>query len=62
MSYSDKTLSPSKNIQNNNFVSLNVHQEIRHALSKFLSYDNLSPTYQAYIAASLVDTEPSNYA
>lgn len=43
------------------FVSLNIHQDKPYTLSKFISYDNISPTYQSFIAASSSISEPTIY-
>ncbi|XP_049391420.1 uncharacterized protein LOC125855737 [Solanum stenotomum] len=43
------------------FVSLNIHQEVPYALSKYVSYGRLSKEYMAYIAASSSVTEPTTY-
>lgn len=46
----------------NDLVSLNIPQEVPYALLKYISYNNLSPTYQAYLSVSSTSTiEPSNY-
>ncbi|XP_075103728.1 uncharacterized protein LOC142178296 [Nicotiana tabacum] len=45
----------------NDFVSLNIQQDNPYALSKFISYENISPTYQSFIAASYFISEPTNY-
>lgn len=41
------------------FVSINVHQNIPYRMSTYLSYDQLFPHYQAFIASSSFDVEPA---
>lgn len=43
------------------FVSLNVHNGVSYPISKYISYANPSPKYQAYIAATLNLVEPTTY-
>ncbi|XP_060182349.1 uncharacterized mitochondrial protein AtMg00820-like [Lycium barbarum] len=44
------------------FVSLNIHEDTPYALNKYLSYDTLSPKYQAYVVVFSSTTEPKNYS
>ncbi|XP_070053224.1 uncharacterized protein [Nicotiana tomentosiformis] len=44
------------------FFSLNVHQDEPYAISKFLTYDNLIPTYQACLTAASNIIEPNFYS
>ncbi|XP_016451704.1 putative mitochondrial protein AtMg00820 [Nicotiana tabacum] len=44
------------------FVSLNIHQDVPYALDKYISYDRISPKYQAYVAATSSITEPTSYS
>ncbi|XP_075102891.1 uncharacterized protein LOC142177593 [Nicotiana tabacum] len=43
------------------FVCLNVHQEVPYAISKYVSYEQLSSTYQAYIATTSIETKLTSY-
>nr|XP_033514035.1 uncharacterized protein LOC117278679 [Nicotiana tomentosiformis] len=43
------------------FVSLNIHQNVPNALDQYISYDKLSPKYQAYVAVTSPIAEPTNY-
>lgn len=45
----------------NDFVSLNIHHEVPYAMSQYIAYNNVSPSYQEYVAASSSTTEPTNY-
>jgi len=42
------------------FVSLNVH-EGPYSLDKYVSYNNIAPTYQTYLAKMSNETEPQSY-
>ncbi|XP_059295461.1 uncharacterized mitochondrial protein AtMg00820-like [Lycium ferocissimum] len=44
------------------FVSLNIHEDTPYGLNKYLSYERLSPKYQAYIATFSSTTEPTSYS
>nr|XP_018626147.1 uncharacterized mitochondrial protein AtMg00820-like [Nicotiana tomentosiformis] len=44
------------------FVSLNIHQDEPYALSKFLTYDNITPKYKAYIATTSNIIESITYS
>ncbi|XP_019240161.1 PREDICTED: uncharacterized protein LOC109220153 [Nicotiana attenuata] len=44
------------------FVSLNIHQDEPYELSKFLTYDNITPKYKAYIASASNIIEPTTYS
>lgn len=44
------------------FVSLNIHQDEPYALSKFLTYENITPKYKAYIAATSNIIELTTYS
>ncbi|XP_075096561.1 uncharacterized protein LOC142174629 [Nicotiana tabacum] len=44
------------------FVSLNVHHDVNYPISNYLSYENISPKYQAYISTFSTTTEPNSYA
>ncbi|XP_047267613.1 uncharacterized protein LOC124898041 [Capsicum annuum] len=44
------------------FISLNIHQKEPYAIGKYLTYDALSPKYQAYIAKSSTTTELATYS
>ncbi|KAH0647236.1 hypothetical protein KY285_032484 [Solanum tuberosum] len=42
------------------FVSLNIH-EGPYSLDKYVSYNNIAPTYQTYLAKMSNETEPQSY-
>ncbi|XP_019231186.1 PREDICTED: uncharacterized protein LOC109212029 [Nicotiana attenuata] len=44
------------------FVSLNIHQKVPYSISKYITYEGLSPAYQAYIATSSSVIEPTTYS
>ncbi|XP_059310223.1 uncharacterized mitochondrial protein AtMg00820-like [Lycium ferocissimum] len=44
------------------FISLNVHDNMPYALSKYISYEKLSPKYQSYLAIFSNIVEPTCYA
>lgn len=44
------------------FVSLNINKDIQYPISSYISYDNLSLSYKAFIAASSQFTKPTTYA
>lgn len=43
------------------FVTLNVHKDVLYAISNYVSYERLTPKYQAYIAAFSSIVEPNTY-
>ncbi|KAG5618110.1 hypothetical protein H5410_017934 [Solanum commersonii] len=44
------------------FVSLNIHSDVKYPVSNYISYSHLSPTYQCYLAATSSVKEPTTYS
>lgn len=44
------------------FVSLNVYENITYSLSNYISYDALTPRYQSYLTTLFNKIEPSSFA
>ncbi|KAH0674708.1 hypothetical protein KY285_024944 [Solanum tuberosum] len=44
------------------FVSLNIHTEVKYPVRNYISYSHLSPTYQCYLAATSSVKEPATYS
>ena len=43
------------------FVSLNIQKESDYGIQNYISYENISDKYSAYIAAASIHTEPKSY-
>lgn len=43
------------------FISLNIHNEVKYPVSNYISYSHLSHTYQSYLAATSSVKEPTTY-
>lgn len=44
------------------FVSLNISNDVQYPLCNYMSYAHLSPSYKCYIAATSTIQEPVSYA